>query len=193
MLQCCVILTCLKWKASFTDWRWKSRHSESVIGSAATCKTNRPQKNYTDSQQKKFSFLLSSEIARNDAVQRRCSQCGCLGRGHWSQTSIEGWHSFNPSVVVQRYFSSQTRVSVNMLWKCYFLSSSICCLLSMAPSPHRRWSIMATTSSHDSSSTSSRRYERQRTRLKFGEHSFSCGWTKSLEQSNIITAWTYWH
>jgi len=44
------------------------------------------------------------------------------------------------SAVVHRHSSSQTRVSVNkvMFWKCYFLLSSICCLPSMAPGPHRR-------------------------------------------------------
>ena len=63
------------------------------------------------------------------------------------------------SAAVHRCFSSHTRVSVNkvMFWKCYFLPSSICCLPSMAPSPHRRphrrWSYHGVTQPHDSSTT----------------------------------------
>jgi len=47
------------------------------------------------------------------------------------RTSIEGWHSINSTVVVQRYFSSETSVSVN---KYYVLKLLLSVVVNLSPS-----------------------------------------------------------
>ena len=47
------------------------------------------------------------------------------------RTSIEGWHSIHSTVVVQRYFSSETSVSVN---KYYVLKMLLSVVVNLSPS-----------------------------------------------------------
>jgi len=92
---------------------------------------------------------LASAVTRTPSCSQHVSWS-------WSQTTDRYEEKAQPNVypppfiVVSVHRNARQLIKLCFFFKCYFLSSSICCLPSMAPSPHRRphrhWSIMAASS-----------------------------------------------